>query len=467
MTDLKRISFVAILLLVLLRLAIGWQFLYEGLWKFQTLQTSNPWTARGYLVNAEGPFRDHFRSMVGDFPEGNDPDDLLWLDYDTVNSAWDRWALRFTQHYAIDDAQKEQLRRLLDGPKQWTFPVKELPETVRGKLETLRQFREQIAKNPQAARGVDLADLRYEGGQLILNGATPLKPDEVQQMFKWVNAVLTDRVEAGQIKQTLARADEDGNPLLDDNGEPIRLEPGPERDFATAVVALDRFSKSGLGYRARLRASLRGDPGRTGVHKHAGQPGTVMGPPERRRDVYIELLRYGEIMEYKDELAEYERLHAQATMPYEFEHLARLKIKLAGLRAKVVGPVKTLDADFKEAAKQLLTPAQIARGPLPLEDTPLLKASRQAMWGLLVLGALLIVGFCTRLAALGGAAMLTMFYLVVPPWPGVPEPPGSPEHALIVNKNLIEAIALLAIAALPTGSWFGLDGVVRWLFRSK
>ena len=62
--------------------------------------------------------------------------------------------------------------------------------------------------------------------------------------------------------------------------------------------------------------------------------------------------------------------------------------------------------------------------------------------------------------------MLISFYLVVPPWPGVPQPPG-PEHSFIVNKNLIEALALLAIAAMPTGSWFGLDGIFRWIFRRK
>jgi uncharacterized membrane protein YphA (DoxX/SURF4 family) len=89
------------------------------------------------------------------------------------------------------------------------------------------------------------------------------------------------------------------------------------------------------------------------------------------------------------------------------------------------------------------------------------------MWGLLALGGLLIIGLATRLAAIGGAVMLTMFYLVMPPWPGVPEPPGATEHAYIVNKNLIEAIALLAIAALPTGSWFGIDGLFRWMFRSR
>jgi uncharacterized membrane protein YphA (DoxX/SURF4 family) len=88
------------------------------------------------------------------------------------------------------------------------------------------------------------------------------------------------------------------------------------------------------------------------------------------------------------------------------------------------------------------------------------------MWGLLIIGMLLLAGLGTRVAAVAGAVMLLSFYLVVPPWPGVPQPPG-PEHSLIINKNLIEVIALLAIAALPTGSWFGLDGILRWCFKGK
>jgi uncharacterized membrane protein YphA (DoxX/SURF4 family) len=123
-----------------------------------------------------------------------------------------------------------------------------------------------------------------------------------------------------------------------------------------------------------------------------------------------------------------------------------------------------MEKSLKDDAMKLLTREQLARGPAPREKTPLTQASDMAMWGLLILGPLLLLGLCTRLAAVGGAAMLLSFYLVVPPWPGVPQPPG-PEHSFIVNKNLIEVIALLAIAFMPTGSWFGLDGVFRWIFR--
>ena len=85
---------------------------------------------------------------------------------------------------------------------------------------------------------------------------------------------------------------------------------------------------------------------------------------------------------------------------------------------------------------------------------------------LTILGAMLLLGLCTRFAAIMAAVMLFMFYAAMPPWPGVPEIPG-PEHSFIVNKNFIEVIALLAIAALPTGRWFGVDGMLGHWFGRK
>jgi hypothetical protein len=41
--------------IVLLRIAIGWQFLYEGLWKLNTLSSAKPWTSAGYLRASRGP----------------------------------------------------------------------------------------------------------------------------------------------------------------------------------------------------------------------------------------------------------------------------------------------------------------------------------------------------------------------------------------------------------------------------
>lgn len=89
-------------------------------------------------------------------------------------------------------------------------------------------------------------------------------------------------------------------------------------------------------------------------------------------------------------------------------------------------------------------------------------------------GSLVLIGFCliaglfTRLAALGGVGFLALIYLCMPPWPGLPPNPLAEGHFLYVDKNLVELFALLAIAALPTGHWIGLDALLfGWRRRRR
>jgi uncharacterized membrane protein YphA (DoxX/SURF4 family) len=181
------------------------------------------------------------------------------------------------------------------------------------------------------------------------------------------------------------------------------------------------------------------------------------------------LLKYGEIQVYKDMLAEYEKARKQTvrdTVDFEQDHLDKLWSKIQAKRNELVGPVKALDKSLKDDAIRILTPEQLAKGALPAENTPVRRASDQAMWALLIFGGLLMAGFCTRLAALGGAILILSFYMVQPPWPGVPQAVG-PEHSLIVNKNLIEVIALFGFAFLPSGSWFGLDAIFSRIFLRR
>ena len=60
-------------LLVGLRMFIGWQFLYEGMWKLDTLDSPRPWTSAGYLKNAQGRKRD----WLGKDPRTPHPDGVL------------------------------------------------------------------------------------------------------------------------------------------------------------------------------------------------------------------------------------------------------------------------------------------------------------------------------------------------------------------------------------------------------
>ncbi|MGL4943726.1 MAG: hypothetical protein ACRC46_11110 [Thermoguttaceae bacterium] len=78
--------------------------------------------------------------------------------------------------------------------------------------------------------------------------------------------------------------------------------------------------------------------------------------------------------------------------------------------------------------------------------------------GLTAIGACLMLGLCSRLASLGGAAFLTSVWLSQFPWPTVyPPTPEMVGHFMLVSKDFIELIALLLIASLPVGCWGGLD----------
>jgi len=428
--DWKRISLAAVILIVLLRLSIGWQFLYEGLWKYDQLKGPTPWSAEGYLKAAQGPFRDQFRNMTGD------PDDLGWLDFDTVNNRWTRWRDTFVSHYGLNEKQAATLDTLLTGPKEYRIDLPQLPPKV---AELDRFVRDELRSGPK---------LSYDAAkkQLVLDASTPLKPDETTLLLA-----------ASDLKRN-------------EQGELVAKENAPEgalndvsRAWYIAIETLDSQA-SKLPYRAKLQAQLKGDPDKVGVIAKADQRYQPVMGTERSDGKSVEMIKYGEIQEYKDMLAAYEAAAKKANTDFELAHLETTWAKIQAKRTGLSGPIKAMEKSLKDDATKMLTREQLARGPAPREVTPLTQASDRAMWALLILGPLLLFGLCTRLAAVAGAAMLLSFYLVVPPWPGVPQPAG-PEHSFIVNKNLIEVIALLAIAFMPTGSWFGLDGIFRWLFR--
>jgi uncharacterized membrane protein YphA (DoxX/SURF4 family) len=84
-------------------------------------------------------------------------------------------------------------------------------------------------------------------------------------------------------------------------------------------------------------------------------------------------------------------------------------------------------------------------------------------WSLVVIGIGLLAGLLTRPACLLGALLLLMFYLAQPALPWTPENPKAEGHYLFVNKNIIEMVALLALATTDSGRWLGLDGLLQFL----
>jgi thiosulfate dehydrogenase [quinone] large subunit len=76
--------------------------------------------------------------------------------------------------------------------------------------------------------------------------------------------------------------------------------------------------------------------------------------------------------------------------------------------------------------------------------------------GLILVGLSLTLGLFTQAGCAGGLALLALFYLSQIPTAGVPQP-GTEGAYLFVNKNLIEACAVLVLLNFGTGRIAGLD----------
>jgi thiosulfate dehydrogenase [quinone] large subunit len=94
-------------------------------------------------------------------------------------------------------------------------------------------------------------------------------------------------------------------------------------------------------------------------------------------------------------------------------------------------------------------------------------ADQITMWGLTIVGLLLILGLFTRLSALAAIGFLVMFYAANPPFVGYFYSLPSEGSYLIVNKNLVELGALVVIILTGSGKFAGLDRIVHGLIARK
>jgi thiosulfate dehydrogenase [quinone] large subunit len=78
-------------------------------------------------------------------------------------------------------------------------------------------------------------------------------------------------------------------------------------------------------------------------------------------------------------------------------------------------------------------------------------------WGLTLIGAAMILGVFSRAATLMAAVLLGLYYLGSPPWPGIVVNAPAEGSYLIVNKTLIEFVALIVLWLFPTGRQVGFD----------
>jgi len=151
----------------------------------------------------------------------------------------------------------------------------------------------------------------------------------------------------------------------------------------------------------------------------------------------------------------------RGALSFERERAAARRKDLDADRKELLARIDTIGGALHEAVLKLATDDQrAASGPLTVPRSSLDWINDLTMYGLIAMGLCLMLGLFTPMAALAGAVFLGQIYLSMPPWPGLPPNPMSEGHYFIVNKNLVEMLALLALVFIPTGQWIGFDAFV-------
>jgi uncharacterized membrane protein YphA (DoxX/SURF4 family) len=230
--------FLTALFLILLRLAIGWHFLYEGYHKVHSLAVGSvtrpggaaePFSSASYFREAHGPLGDVMRHAIGDPdehllerlspaspPEGKKPHaDKHLLMPPALARDWDSYFNRFVAHYGLDEKQQSEARAKLEQAEakfvDWlttgskaivkTFPSGTVDVTeanarrVEEYRDALRKVQETYTKElPAFGRDVEKIRLRTSIAD-VASQRKSLEADLDEQtglMKKALTAVLTD-----------------------------------------------------------------------------------------------------------------------------------------------------------------------------------------------------------------------------------------------------------------------------------
>jgi uncharacterized membrane protein YphA (DoxX/SURF4 family) len=159
----------------------------------------------------------------------------------------------------------------------------------------------------------------------------------------------------------------------------------------------------------------------------------------------------------------------------ESVRLHNIKSEVVRLRVGLLNDLDEYTQELRKALEKIPTAEQKkeaeGKGKAPQPEPPANERQKwidlATMYGLTILGACLLIGLFSRTACLLSAGFLLMTYLCMPPFPWLPSAPNNEGYYLFVNKNVIEMLALLALATTASGRWFGLDALIHALLFGR
>ncbi|MHC4176495.1 MAG: DoxX family protein [Planctomycetota bacterium] len=472
----------AVVLLVILRLSLGCHFLYEGVWKIKHPEFS----AEGFLTQAKGPAAPIFHAMVPDMygTERLKIEKLLTAESliarwrkvrdDSESSYAEPYRKRFDAFDARRKRQKGKLspedqKKLDEARKKISQIKREFGQPSRLILWEHEDKLEAFVANSEKAM-IAFFEARNSGQA---DGDGKKSAGRAKDWLSGINEIQDGYFAAlkklagkdNQANVAVAGAIKKVAPVFDQN-KPVEKVVGNHRLLASDGQDVLRAARA-------IRAEKFYQPWSELKEEVIGKYGL-----DDRQQVEAEVIfrRYKEavksvLAENQADIAGYfgalDRLekevetgnqgaaHQKQRVYDERQKLqAEVRVWLAGLEATEQG--------YRSALAGLLTPEQAKKGALPESWTRTDLINFAVTYGLTAIGLCLLLGLFTRPAAVAGGLFMFSVILTQPNWPGI-YPPASPEagHALLINKDFVEMIALFALAATPVGRWGGLDFFVE------
>jgi uncharacterized membrane protein YphA (DoxX/SURF4 family) len=450
-----------VFMLCALRLAIGWHFLFEGLHKLHSVsvgptETNKPFSSEMFHATAEGP--------AGPLVRRYFLDDTAKLLDDRTRPSRTVTSAEFVKLSPADQAAlcPPAVAAILEQAAKDGVEGLKLEATRARDAQAKAKAETDLAKPKAATDAAKAAAVTAESDAAKADGeaekfsAEAVVAKDEGDEAEWQAA--KDKAQTARAKAREARRKAAESQTLADAADKKLADARKKVDDADRAVTVAEAKvklteNDGLALKAQYAAWVTGPDTRDAKVKFFGSdvPQTV---PERR--AHIQLMR--------DELADLDRRQAQNLGSGYGHEMTRTKTSKADIRTAEADLIKDADAYVDELKKVAgWKPDPDAKKEMRTIDT----LDTVTSWAITIIGACLLAGLFTRLNCLLAAGFLVMTVLEHPTVPWLPLPPNTEGNPLYVNKNVIEALALLAIATFPTGRWFGLDAMISYLFCGK
>jgi len=390
-------------MIVLLRVGIGWHFLYEGVLKFNP---ASDFSSEGFLGFAKGPTAELYYWMLPDI------DGIQRLEMGDVESG----------------------RLNADGT-----PIL-VPTFVVYENAWKEYFKEYLAAHSSHVSADDVTEI------LTMN---------VAGLSGWLKEKgLLDEAEADNVaRMNVAQISEWERPNRDD-GEPL----SDAKKIVRAKRIFDRYLGS-------LRADASDENEDVQAFKESRERFLKLRNTTRNTTSFEQERRWRMMMGFRAEAGYWIRKFDQMGNSLQSELGRSVDLQLAGQRGAIVtAPMKELVPPhplLEQFGIQYTIP------PNPYVKSRIDAMDWAVTIGLTGIGLFLILGLFTRLAALAGIAFLINVVLTTWPVPGIYPPiPSTIGNFMFVSKDVVELLALLVLVMVPAGRWGGLDYFL-WNYGGK